>query len=244
MSGIIPIAGFDAKLKPNDFSRVLSAAISESTCSAPYPPSAPQQAPATIHKSHGSEYPAAIIPLPTQHYAMLQRNLLYTGVTRGKRLEKKAVAIAVRNVSGQAAVVEVGRVAASRDAPLAAVRHSGLSQRQPDFWIRTPLGRRSISDRPLGQHRAIRQMKVRRSSIAAPYVLSLRRLTLRAKSEFSRTGNRPYPLTINGGSSCSQSPKPICPSNLSGRADTTCHEQFHARGHCLPLSAGKCQTTR
>jgi UvrD-like helicase C-terminal domain len=42
----------------------------------------------------------------TQHYAMLQRNLLYTGVTRGKRLvvlvgQKKAVAIAVRNVSGR-----------------------------------------------------------------------------------------------------------------------------------------------
>jgi exodeoxyribonuclease V alpha subunit len=41
---------------------------------------------ATIHKSQGSEYPAVIIPLLTQHYAMLQRNLLYTGVTRGKRL--------------------------------------------------------------------------------------------------------------------------------------------------------------
>ena len=37
---------------------------------------------ATIHKSQGSEYPAAIIPVLTQHYAMLQRNLLYTGVTR------------------------------------------------------------------------------------------------------------------------------------------------------------------
>ena len=66
---------------------------------------------ATIHKSQGSEYPAVIIPLLTQHYAMLQRNLLYTGVTRGKRLvvlvgQKKAVAIAVRNASGQAAVVE------------------------------------------------------------------------------------------------------------------------------------------
>ena len=47
-----------------------------------------------------------IIPVLTQHYAMLQRNLLYTGVTRGKRLvvlvgQKKAVAIAVRNVSGR-----------------------------------------------------------------------------------------------------------------------------------------------
>jgi exodeoxyribonuclease V alpha subunit len=40
----------------------------------------------TIHKSQGSEYPAVIIPVLTQHYAMLQRNLLYTGVTRGKRL--------------------------------------------------------------------------------------------------------------------------------------------------------------
>jgi exodeoxyribonuclease V alpha subunit len=47
-----------------------------------------------------------VIPVLTQHYAMLQRNLLYTGVTRGKRLvvlvgQKKAIAIAVRNVSGR-----------------------------------------------------------------------------------------------------------------------------------------------
>jgi exodeoxyribonuclease V alpha subunit len=60
----------------------------------------------TIHKSQGSEYPAVVIPVMTQHYAMLQRNLLYTGVTRGKKLvvlvgQKKAVAIAVRNVSGR-----------------------------------------------------------------------------------------------------------------------------------------------
>jgi hypothetical protein len=52
---------------------------------------------ATIHKSQGSEYPAVIIPVLTQHYAMLQRNLLYTGVTRGKKLvvlvgQRKAVA--------------------------------------------------------------------------------------------------------------------------------------------------------
>ena len=61
---------------------------------------------ATIHKSQGSEYPAVVIPVLTQHYPMLQRNLLYTGVTRGKKLvvlvgQKKAVAIAVRNVSGR-----------------------------------------------------------------------------------------------------------------------------------------------
>ena len=40
----------------------------------------------TIHKSQGSEYPAVVIPLLTQHYPMLQRNLVYTGLTRGKRL--------------------------------------------------------------------------------------------------------------------------------------------------------------
>ena len=65
-----------------------------------------EQVPATIHKSQGSEYPAVVIPLLTQHYAMLQRNLVYTGVTRGKRLvvlvgQKKAVAIAVKNISGR-----------------------------------------------------------------------------------------------------------------------------------------------
>ena len=47
-----------------------------------------------------------MIPVLTQHYAMLQRNLLYTGVTRGKRLvvlvgQKKAVAIAVHDISGR-----------------------------------------------------------------------------------------------------------------------------------------------
>jgi exodeoxyribonuclease V alpha subunit len=56
----------------------------------------------TIHKSQGSEYPAVVIPLTTQHYTMLMRNLLYTGFTRAKRLvvlvgQRKALAIAVRN---------------------------------------------------------------------------------------------------------------------------------------------------
>jgi exodeoxyribonuclease V alpha subunit len=55
----------------------------------------------TIHKSQGSEYPAVVVPLTTQHYPMLQRNLIYTAVTRGKRLvvivgQKKAMAIAVK----------------------------------------------------------------------------------------------------------------------------------------------------
>ena len=54
----------------------------------------------TIHKSQGSEYPCVIIPLSTQHYVMLRRNLLYTAMTRGRKLvviiaNPKAVEIAV-----------------------------------------------------------------------------------------------------------------------------------------------------
>ena len=60
----------------------------------------------TIHKSQGSEYPAVVIPLMTQHYQMLKRNLLYTGMTRGKRLvviigQKKALAITVKDQQSQ-----------------------------------------------------------------------------------------------------------------------------------------------
>jgi exodeoxyribonuclease V alpha subunit len=56
----------------------------------------------TIHKSQGSEYPAVVMPIHTQHYIMLQRNLLYTALTRGKRLvcivgSKRALGRAVRN---------------------------------------------------------------------------------------------------------------------------------------------------
>jgi len=60
----------------------------------------------TIHKSQGSEFPAVILPLATQHFLLLQRNLLYTGITRGKRLvvvvgQQKALGIAVRNARTQ-----------------------------------------------------------------------------------------------------------------------------------------------
>ncbi|MFB3818040.1 MAG: ATP-dependent RecD-like DNA helicase [Candidatus Methylomirabilales bacterium] len=56
----------------------------------------------TVHKSQGSEYPCVILPLHTTHYTMLQRNLLYTAITRAKRLlvvvgTKKAIAIAAKN---------------------------------------------------------------------------------------------------------------------------------------------------
>jgi exodeoxyribonuclease V alpha subunit len=69
----------------------------------------------SVHKSQGSEFPAVVVPVMTQHYLMLQRNLLYTAVTRASKLvvlvgQRRAVAIAVRN----------NRVTA---------RHSGLSVR-------------------------------------------------------------------------------------------------------------------
>lgn len=55
----------------------------------------------TIHKSQGSEYPAVVVPLHTQHYLLLQRNLLYTAVTRGRRLvvlvgSRKAISLAIQ----------------------------------------------------------------------------------------------------------------------------------------------------
>ncbi len=56
----------------------------------------------SVHKSQGSEYPAVVMPILTQHYILLQRNLLYTAITRGRKLvvlvgTRKALAIAIRN---------------------------------------------------------------------------------------------------------------------------------------------------
>jgi exodeoxyribonuclease V alpha subunit len=78
---------FDGRLIPYDYSDldevVLAYAVS-------------------VHKSQGSEYPVVILPVVTQHYMLLQRNLIYTGITRAKKLviligTKKALAIAIRN---------------------------------------------------------------------------------------------------------------------------------------------------
>jgi exodeoxyribonuclease V alpha subunit len=60
----------------------------------------------SIHKSQGSEYPVVILPLYTQHYVMLSRNLFYTGLTRAKQLaiivgSEKALAIAVKQLKQQ-----------------------------------------------------------------------------------------------------------------------------------------------
>jgi exodeoxyribonuclease V alpha subunit len=56
----------------------------------------------TIHKSQGSEFPVVVVPVAMQQYVLLQRNLVYTGITRGKKLvvligQRKALAMAVRN---------------------------------------------------------------------------------------------------------------------------------------------------
>jgi exodeoxyribonuclease V alpha subunit len=56
----------------------------------------------SIHRSQGSEFPVVILPLTTQHYVMLQRNLLYTAITRARRLmvvvgSRRAMARAIRN---------------------------------------------------------------------------------------------------------------------------------------------------
>jgi exodeoxyribonuclease V alpha subunit len=56
----------------------------------------------SVHKSQGSEFPVVVLPLLTTHYMMLQRNLLYTAVTRARRLvvlvgQPRAISLAVRN---------------------------------------------------------------------------------------------------------------------------------------------------
>jgi exodeoxyribonuclease V alpha subunit len=85
----------------------------------------------TIHKSQGSEYPAVVIPVATQHYAMLQRNLLYTGMTRGKRLvvlvgQRKAIAIAMRGTQGRRRWSKLRELLALEDAAFAERRMSRL----------------------------------------------------------------------------------------------------------------------
>jgi exodeoxyribonuclease V alpha subunit len=66
----------------------------------------------SVHKSQGSEYPAVVIPLAMQHYTLLQRNLLYTGVTRGKQLviivgQSKALAIAIKSVNATQRITQL-----------------------------------------------------------------------------------------------------------------------------------------
>ena len=68
----------------------------------------------SVHKSQGSEYPAVIMPVMTQHYMMLLRNLIYTGITRGRKLvvligTKRALGIAIRNNKTQLRYTLLGK---------------------------------------------------------------------------------------------------------------------------------------
>jgi exodeoxyribonuclease V alpha subunit len=82
------VMDFDGRLVPYDVGELDEVTLAYAT---------------TVHKSQGSEYPVVVLPLATQHYPMLARNLLYTGVTRGKQLvvvigQSRALALAVRNM--------------------------------------------------------------------------------------------------------------------------------------------------
>jgi exodeoxyribonuclease V alpha subunit len=84
----------------------------------------------TVHKSQGSEYPVVVMPIHTQHYVMLQRNLLYTAITRSRKLvvlvgTQKALAIAVRNVDARRRVTLLKQrlQASDRDPARVKVRH-------------------------------------------------------------------------------------------------------------------------
>ena len=93
----------------------------------------------TIHKRQGSEYPAVVIPVMTQRYAMWQRNLLYTGVTRAiGRVGRSEEGGRHRGAQrlGSATVVEAAGMAASWPAPRAAVWHGGLSHGGSGFSAR------------------------------------------------------------------------------------------------------------
>lgn len=76
----------------------------------------------TIHKSQGSEYPCVVIPVHTQHFIMLQRNLLYTAITRGKKLvvligSRKALAIATRTAEAGRRITTLGARLKKSDQP-------------------------------------------------------------------------------------------------------------------------------
>jgi exodeoxyribonuclease V alpha subunit len=84
----------------------------------------------TIHKAQGSEYPVVVIPMTTQHYTMLARNLVYTGVTRGKRLvilvgQRKALAIAVRHGGTRRRWSKLGEWLAANDTARRGPRYCG-----------------------------------------------------------------------------------------------------------------------
>jgi exodeoxyribonuclease V alpha subunit len=94
------------RIDPEDRSMVVGFPEPEGERKVPYEPEELDQLvlsyAISVHKSQGNEYPVVIMPVTTQHFLMLQRNLLYTAVTRAKKMvvligTKKAIAIAVKN---------------------------------------------------------------------------------------------------------------------------------------------------
>ena len=85
----------------------------------------------TVHKSQGSEHPVVVLPIHTQHYIMLQRNLLYTAVTRGRKLvvlvgTQKALAIAVRNMDARRRVTLLKQRLQAIDGGFTLLRYNDL----------------------------------------------------------------------------------------------------------------------
>ena len=110
-------------------------------------------------RSHGVNVtmpPAVVIPVLTQHYAMLRRNLLYTGVTRGKRLvvlvgQKKAVAIAVRNASGRQRWSKLDEwLAGANDGTETEFAPDARSLREPPLTGAMPYGNRGAGQDRIG----------------------------------------------------------------------------------------------
>ena len=99
----------------------------------------------TVHKAQGAEYPIVVMPVMMTHFTMLQRNLLYTGVTRAKKMlvlvgQKKAIGCCVRNVTVNARnTLLADRLSGRTDeAEKTALRTGGLKQRYICFDVETP----------------------------------------------------------------------------------------------------------
>ena len=100
---------------------------------------------ATVHKAQGAEYPIVVMPVMMTHFPMLQRNLLYTGVTRAKRMlvlvgQKKAIGFCVRNVTaGRRNTLLAGRLSGRTDGNQPAAAVGGASgRRYICFDVETP----------------------------------------------------------------------------------------------------------
>ena len=122
----------------------------------------------SVHKSQGSEYPAVVIPILTQHYLLLQRNLIYTAITRGRNLvimvgTRKALAMAVGNSKPQRRFTHLQGLAAAEE--------KGTKHNVTAFFFSFP-----------------RQKKTARHAAAAGFVVRIRIYQM-AVSDFRANGS-------------------------------------------------------